>query len=42
MLYPPPSLNNHSIGMPPILAMGTEEMKARIVPEVISGEKYRL
>jgi len=34
-----PSLNSHSIGMPPILAMGTEAMKARIVPEVISGEK---
>lgn len=34
-----PSLNSHSIGLPPIVALGSEAMKARIVPEVINGEK---
>ncbi|RLA44750.1 MAG: acyl-CoA dehydrogenase [Gammaproteobacteria bacterium] len=34
-----PSLNSHTIGMPPILALGSDEMKSRLVPEVISGEK---
>ncbi len=34
-----PSLGSHSIGMPPILALGSEAMKARLIPEVISGEK---
>jgi acyl-CoA dehydrogenase len=33
------SLGSHSIGMPPILALGSEAMKQRLVPEVISGEK---
>ncbi|HCO61352.1 MAG TPA: acyl-CoA dehydrogenase, partial [Porticoccaceae bacterium] len=34
-----PSLNSHSIGLPPIVALGSETMKARIVPEVVNGEK---
>lgn len=34
-----PSLCSHSIGMPPILALGSEAMKQRLVQEVISGEK---
>lgn len=34
-----PSLNSHSIGLPPIVALGSEAMKVRIVPEVINGEK---
>ena len=33
------SLSSHSIGMPPILALGSDAMKERLVPEVISGEK---
>ena len=33
------SLMTHGIGLPPILAMGSEEMKRRIAPEVLSGEK---
>ena len=35
----PASLMTHGIGLPPILAMGSETMKARIAPEVLSGEK---
>ncbi len=35
----PASLMTHGIGLPPILAMGSEAMKARIAPEVLSGEK---
>ena len=33
------SLMTHGIGLPPILALGSEEMKRRIAPEVLSGEK---
>ena len=33
------SLMTHGIGLPPILAAGSEEMKRRIAPEVLSGEK---
>lgn len=35
----PASLMTHGIGLPPILAMGSEEMKRRIAPAVLSGEK---
>jgi acyl-CoA dehydrogenase len=35
----PASLMTHGIGLPPILAMGSEAMKARIAPEVLSGDK---
>ncbi|HBD11125.1 MAG TPA: acyl-CoA dehydrogenase [Porticoccaceae bacterium] len=34
-----PSLNSHTIGMPPIVALASEEIKAKVIPEVISGEK---
>ncbi len=33
------SLMTHGIGLPPILKMGSEEMKRRIAPEVLAGEK---
>ncbi len=33
------SLMTHGIGLPPILALGSEEMKARVAPAVLSGEK---
>ncbi len=33
------SLMTHGIGLPPILRMGSEEMKRRIAPEVLSGDK---
>jgi acyl-CoA dehydrogenase len=33
------SLMTHGIGLPPILAMGSVQMKRRIAPEVLSGEK---
>ncbi|WP_164156906.1 acyl-CoA dehydrogenase family protein [Sandarakinorhabdus rubra] len=33
------SLMTHGIGLPPILALGSDEMKRRIAPEVLSGEK---
>ncbi|MEE4351050.1 MAG: acyl-CoA dehydrogenase family protein [Pacificimonas sp.] len=33
------SLMTHGIGLPPILAMGSEEMKQRIAPAVLAGEK---
>ena len=33
------SLMTHGIGLPPILALGSEEMKRRIAPQVLSGEK---
>ena len=29
----------HSIGLPPVLAIGSDEMKARIAPQVLAGEK---
>ena len=33
------SINSHTIAMPPLLAAGNEEIKRRILPSVISGEK---
>ena len=33
------SLMTHGIGLPPILALGSEEMKRRIAPDVLAGEK---
>ena len=33
------SLMTHGIGLPPILALGSEEMKRRIAPEVLAGDK---
>ncbi|MFZ5609141.1 MAG: acyl-CoA dehydrogenase family protein [Pseudomonadota bacterium] len=33
------SLMVHSIGLPPLLALGSQEMKARVAPEVIKGRK---
>jgi acyl-CoA dehydrogenase len=34
------SLMVHGIGLPPILAMGTEEMKRKIAPPVLAGDKH--
>lgn len=34
------SLMVHSIGLPPILAIGSEELKDRIAPGVLAGEKH--
>ncbi|MDP9085226.1 MAG: acyl-CoA dehydrogenase family protein [Pseudomonadota bacterium] len=31
------SLMSHTIGMPPLIAAGREELKARILPEVVAG-----
>jgi acyl-CoA dehydrogenase len=33
------SLMSHGIGLPPILAIGSEEMKKRVIPQVLSGDK---
>jgi acyl-CoA dehydrogenase len=33
------SLMTHGIGLPPILALGSDEMKRRIAPVVLAGEK---
>jgi acyl-CoA dehydrogenase len=33
------SLFSHSIGAPPILKRGSDEMKARVLPKILSGEK---
>ena len=33
------SLMTHGIGLPPILALGSEQMKRRIAPEVLAGDK---
>lgn len=33
------SLMVHTIGAPPIQHFGSEELKARVLPEIISGEK---
>ncbi|MCA3255537.1 MAG: acyl-CoA dehydrogenase family protein [Alphaproteobacteria bacterium] len=33
------SLMTHGIGLPPILKMGSDEMKRRVAPEVLAGEK---
>ena len=35
----PASLMIHGIGLPPVLAAGSEELKQRIAPQVLSGEK---
>ncbi|MCR2832602.1 acyl-CoA dehydrogenase family protein [Parerythrobacter lacustris] len=35
----PASLQTHGIGLPPILATGSEELKRRIAPQVLAGEK---
>ena len=33
------SLNSHSIGLPPILAAGSDALKVRVIPPVLRGEK---
>ena len=33
------SLNSHTIGSPPIAALGPEWMKRKVLPEVLAGEK---
>ena len=33
------SLNSHTIGAPPIAALGPEWMKRKVLPEVLAGEK---
>ena len=33
------SLNSHTIGAPPIAALGPEWMKRQVLPEVLAGEK---
>lgn len=33
------SLMVHGIGLPPVLALGTEEIKQRIAPQVLAGDK---
>lgn len=33
------SLNSHTIGLPPVVAAGSPELKQRIIPEVIAGHK---
>jgi len=33
------SLHSYSIGLPPVLAHGSEELKRRIIPPVLAGEK---
>jgi acyl-CoA dehydrogenase len=35
----PASLLTHGIGLPPIVAMGSDELQRRIAPQVLSGEK---
>jgi acyl-CoA dehydrogenase len=35
----PASLMTHGIGLPPILAMGSEDLKQRIAPAVLAGDK---
>ncbi len=32
-------LFSHTIGAPPIAAVGSEAMKARVLPQILSGEK---
>lgn len=34
------SLMVHGIGLPPVLALGSQEMKQRVAPAVLSGEKH--
>jgi acyl-CoA dehydrogenase len=33
------SLMSHTIGAPPVLALGSEELKARVLPPVLAGER---
>jgi acyl-CoA dehydrogenase len=33
------SMNSHSIGLPPVLNAGSEELKRRVIPPVLSGDK---
>jgi len=33
------SVNSHTIGMPPVVAAGSEELKRRILPQIVAGEK---
>lgn len=33
------SLNSHTIGLPPVVAAGSAELKQRIIPDVIAGRK---
>ena len=33
------SLMSHSIGAPPIVALGSEEIKRRVLPEILAGSK---
>lgn len=33
------SLRSHTIGLPPVIALGSDELKARVAPQVLSGEK---
>ena len=33
------SINSHPIAMPPLLAAGSDELKRRVLPSIISGEK---
>jgi acyl-CoA dehydrogenase len=35
----PASLMTHGIGLPPILVLGSDEMKRRVAPQVLAGEK---
>ena len=35
----PAGLMTHGIGLPPVIALGSDEMKQRIAPRVLSGEK---
>jgi len=34
------SLMVHGIGLPPVLALGSDEMKARVAPAVLSGQEH--
>jgi len=33
------SLMSHTIGLPPLVAGGSDELKARVLPDVLAGEK---
>jgi acyl-CoA dehydrogenase len=33
------SLRSHTIGLPPVIALGSEALKARVAPPVLAGEK---
>lgn len=36
------SLMIHGIGLPPVVALGSAELKARVVPEVLAGDKVHV